>query len=128
MHEIEHRPCSKSDLTSKTDGDADFFETSPNSEEDVKKHFHRFKCLANPENDMYLWGNYETVSTSNLMIVFDKCDNKTSAVVCKSDVQIYEWIRGKYILSLRNSKRFVQSEFDEGRILSSATTQWLPLS
>ena len=51
----------------------------------VQKFAANLKCLSNPERDLKLWGNYGTTRASNLVIVFDRCDNATSKVVCKSE-------------------------------------------
>ena len=64
-----------------------------------------------------MWGNYDTVDTANLMAVFDKCDNSTSSIVCKSEEEFSKWIEGKYFFAYWNIKQFVQDEFLNNRIM-----------
>lgn len=62
------------------------------------------------------------------MIVFEKCDNKTSTVPCKSDDEINEWLFEKYILTLTNQKKFVQHKFEDERLLKTSETKWHALN
>lgn len=64
------------------------------------------QCISDTD-DLKLWGNYDTSNARNLMIVFEKCNNATSLSICKSDAEINEWMRYKYILTYVNQKKFV---------------------
>ena len=54
------------------------------------------------------------------MVAFDRCDNKTSTVTCKSEEQINQWLEAKYFLAIMNYKQFVQDKFYNERIMSKA--------
>ena len=54
-----------------------------------------------------MYGNYETETTANLMITFEKCDRTVPGNTCKSDKEIDEWLSFKYIITAENSKRFI---------------------
>ena len=60
------------------------------------------------------------------MIVFEKC-NRTERV-CKSETDIKKWMEFKYIITVENIKRFIQHDFDEGRIEKASILKWYPLS
>ena len=60
------------------------------------------------------------------MIVFEKCDPKKQK--CKSEHQITEWLKNKYILTLTNTKSFIQHEFNDKRIAKRASLKWWALS
>ena len=62
------------------------------------------------------------------MIAFDRCDNKTSTVTCKSEEQITDWLEAKYFLAIMNYKQFVQDKFYNERILSKAQSYWYPIN
>ena len=47
-----------------------------------------------------IFGNYDSDRTSNLMVVFEKCNNKTHT--CKNDTEIEAWMKSKYIVTLEN--------------------------
>ena len=51
------------------------------------------KCIAEPYK---IWGDYNSDITTNLMIVFEKCDPKLRE--CESDAVINEWMKFKYLL------------------------------
>ena len=85
------------------------------------------KCLDHPE-DLELWGNYASPNTANLVIAFDKCNNQTSNVTCKSEKEIREWMRFKYIILGFNNRRFIKDGFNDDRIQESMRAQWYPMS
>lgn len=54
-----------------------------------------------------MFGNYDTALAVNLMIVFEKCNNATSPVVCKSAEEIETWMEFKYISIAYNQKKII---------------------
>ena len=62
------------------------------------------------------------------MLVFEKCDNSTSLIPCKSEAEIKEWMTFKYILTIVNQAKFVQHKFDSERVDRAASTHWQALS
>lgn len=42
------------------------------------------RCIID-ENDVYMYGNYDTVAARNIMVVFEKCDPEKSKVPCKNE-------------------------------------------
>ena len=47
---------------------------------------------------MSIYGNYDSPSVNNLMIVFEKCNPEERK--CKSDKEISDWLVFKYIIIL----------------------------
>ena len=62
------------------------------------------------------------------MIVFEKCDNATSSVTCKSEEDIETWIQFKYMTIAINQKKIIQHKFEEDRIDKFSQLIWFPLS
>ena len=89
----------------------------------LKKYANKLKCL---EEDIEIYGNYDTSVFANLMIVFEKCDRTIRT--CKSEAAITEWLEYKYIFTVTNSKKFVQHEFDDKRVFAHSETKWFPIS
>lgn len=90
----------------------------------MKTYSPKFRCAVDP-SDLELWGNYDTDTTKNLLIVFDKCDNKTAAIPCKSEEEIAEWMNDKFILVAKNEKKFITYKIDnEERVESSVVLGW----
>ena len=54
---------------------------------------------------MILSGNEETLKSTQLQIVYEICVNSTdSPVICKSNEQIREFLKEKYIVTLTNQR------------------------
>ena len=127
--ELESHYCDPEELqnVAGSNEDANFYPLSKLSETFYDQYGGRFKCLDNPERDLNLHGNYDTISATNMMVVFDVCNNETSTVTCKSQKEINEFLTFKYFITLENSKLFVQDEFSQERILKKSKTHWFPL-
>ena len=57
----------------------------------------KFRCLK--ENDMQIWGSYDSEKAQQLAISFKMCEG---ADYCESEENIREWLRHKYIVLLYN--------------------------
>ena len=74
-------------------------------------------------------GDYNSVRTRTFMIQFEKCNPSTSAVSCKSETQIQDWLRDKYILTFKNQRRFDVEEFQKNhKIVEESRTNWIPIN
>ena len=51
-----------------------------------------------------MFGMYDTAVAANLMVVFDKCNNATSSIPCKSKAEIDKFLEFKYFIGLWNSE------------------------
>ena len=101
-----------------------FFPLNPVSEDDFKFYGPKLKCIKEP---FKLFGNFNSNSSSNLMVVFEKCD--PSKRTCKSEDAYVEWTKGKYILTLQNEVKFQSHVFDtKDRLISQSSTQWYSIS
>ena len=69
-------------------------------------------------------GNFDSSAAANVMVVLEKCDNKTSPITCKSDDEIDAFLAFKYILLLHNERKFIQYRFDTGSINKVASLKW----
>ena len=82
------------------------------------------KCITDDLTQIY--GNYDSYSAENLMVVFELCDpDKTT---CKSEQKIKEWIKSKYIVTLTNQRDFISHEFKEKRIAEQSSIKWFAMS
>lgn len=93
----------------------------------MQTYYGKMKCVDELQGTE-IFGSYNTEKASNLMIVFEKCNNNTATVQCKSSEEINEWLQFKYLLVLENEKRFVQDGFFENRIRRESSTKWYALS
>ena len=73
------------------------------------------KCITQPDQ-LALWGNFDSAVAQNLQLAFELCDNKTSAVPCKSKEEIVQWMRQKFIVVLFNENGFIKHKFQEEKM------------
>ena len=123
--EIPSHPCTADDFAENNSDNPLFFPNKPTSKADMDIHWRKLKCI-NRDQELLMYGRYESQAASNLMIVFEKCDENKRT--CKTPTQQAEFLEGKYILTLDNIKRFIQQEFDEARIEASSVVKWQPIS
>ena len=59
------------------DDELDFFKPSTSALSDIETYGPKMLCLQNQE-ELRMWGNYDSAHGRNLMIVFDQCNNTNS--------------------------------------------------
>ena len=63
------------------------------------------------------------------MLEFKKCEQTTdNPITCKSDQEIKDWLKQKYILTYSNGRRFALEEFGDEKIAPEARTTWIPFN
>ena len=60
----------------------------------------KFKCI--DEEDMKIWGDFNSAKAMQLQIKFQMC----VGTGCKSEQEIKKWLRDKYIVVIYNERRF----------------------
>lgn len=78
--ELKSRLCTLDELMG-TSQDSPFFEPSRSANREIRKYQKRFRCLVD-DDDLVIWGNFDTIDALNIMVVFEKCDPSTSLVPC----------------------------------------------
>ena len=108
LTELKTHYCTEDEINDieGTKTNSTFYPISKLSSIDVKAYIGRFKCLDEPEK-LVLRGNYDTQVASNLMVVFDKCNNVTTEGQCKSEEEIQAFMEYKYLMSIVNTRRFM---------------------
>ena len=71
------------------------------SYEYIKLYRKKFRCM--DEKDRVISGNFNTVNASQIRVSLLKCKGKE---YCKSDKEITEFIKGKYLVMYVNEIRF----------------------
>ena len=70
-------------------------------------------------------GSFHSKSARTLQFQLKRCVNSTdSEVVCKSDEEITEFMKGKYLLLMSNQIRFEPKVFGEESIITESTVAW----
>ena len=114
-------------LEYKMSGATKFFPTHQNSIRDLKYYRKKFWCFdfEKMEADGYnpsqieVQGDYNSDKARHLKIMFEKCDSETidesTYGPCKSDEEISDWLKRKFIVILENQTRFDNAQYtDEG--------------
>ena len=109
--EIETRPCERKDFLFGADDEnpeAVFYPTVRTLAE--LAWFQKAAiCIKNLDDDAYGFGNFQTVTASVIMIVWERCDPKKNAlsdvtkdIKCANDTDYREFTKGHYIISMDN--------------------------
>ena len=81
------RPCTEADFNSTDDSrnHSKFFKLREKDNWAIKYFGGNIKCLESPE-ELSIRGDHDSVGDQkNLQIIFKRCQNETSSVVCKSE-------------------------------------------
>ena len=87
LHELDSKPCDFAKDFNDVEGtntQSSFMPTSENSIDDLLRYGRRLKCFSNSK-DLRVWGNYNSLTSLNIVAAFDMCDPASSQVTCKSD-------------------------------------------
>ena len=115
--ELESRQCSERDFARDADSVEGLYPLRAKMT-NLKTYSKAMKCLVEPYE---LWGDYNSDVTQNLMIVFEKCANSPpesedteseTKVTCKPDLEIENWMKGKFLLVQQNEKKYSHHEDD----------------
>jgi hypothetical protein len=58
--------------------------------------------------------------------MFERCDSKKRKT-CKSESEVKEWMKDKYLILAYNKQQFLQDKFGDERFEKTSTIDWLPL-
>ena len=99
--------CSREELGLTENKDAaKFMPTIESQRTFVDTYQKKFICLN--EEDLFLYGDYDSANASQFEIQLIKCTNRDD---CKSEEEIREYFRQKFILLMYNQIRFDTDEF-----------------
>ena len=136
FQELETKQCTRAELgLPKEDWDTEsdyskpplFFEPHPNAVSDFEFYFKKFKCIQ--KEKLRIQGDYNSARTRSLVLEFDKCqETPENPIKCKSDDEILQWLRRKFILIYSNGRRFQMEEFGVHKIIEEARTTWVPIN
>ena len=71
-------------------------------------------------------GEYNSDSIRHLQIHFIKC-NSSIRDDCKSDEEITEWLKRKFIFVITNNERFVPTVYTDERVMRESVLIWHPI-
>ena len=78
---------------------------------------------------MRIAGDYQSDKAELLNLRLNKCDSSTdTGVVCKSDEEILEFFRMKYLFVIKNEKLFDANKYGLESIVEQCTITWLSIN
>ena len=101
-----------------------FYPINQKNERDFEIYGQKMLCPIKPID---LFGNFDSDASQNLMVAFVTCE-PSETQTCKTQDEIEQWLKFKYIVVLENEKRFITHKFDEERIEQSSNLKWFPIS
>ena len=104
-----------------------FYETF-STIQDMEMYSTSLRCIKNLDKDSVIWGNFNTGNATAVLVMFEKCDSEKNQIVCKSEEEINQWLKGRYIIVLENQKKFQSYKFGNERFKESAEVKWYPLN
>ena len=61
-----------------------------------------------------------------VFVSFDKCDRKQRKT-CKSDEEVREWMKDKYLIIAYNKQMFNSRKFGDEKFSKYSTLEWFPM-
>ena len=88
--ELKHRPCTDDDFFKREEGDTNesiygFYKLSEGTEA-VLKDGYNLKCI---DEDLSIYGDFNTYTASNLMVTFERCNPKERTCKSKEEIDAY---------------------------------------
>ena len=104
---METRPCEREDFNLGNDDDSSgssLFYPTIRSKAEVSKFWSEFQCISNV-TEVKVNGNYDTSIANQLMIAFEKCDDKNEKnITCAEEHEVDYWMQHRYIITVENQK------------------------
>ena len=83
------------------------------------------KLLCFKREDLWLHGDYNSQTARMINVQLRKCRDRPD---CKSDEEILEYFRGRYIMILHNQIRFDARKYGEDSIVAESRFKWLRIN
>ena len=112
FNQLDTHLCSEEELgLSEDKSQATFMPIDENSETYIRTYRKKMLCLN--KEDLGFYGSWDSKNTRMMNIQLRKCTNRLD---CKSDRQIKEFFRDKFILLLHNQIFFDDTDFNESSV------------
>ena len=123
---IKTHACTPEDLNSLEEPSETsvFYPLKQQRRSEVRNYMKQFKCLDSPE-ELSIHGNYNSADASLFMLAITKC---TGRLDCKSDEEITEFLKGKFVGLYYNRKNFDARGFRDDAFVSQSDLLWVPIS
>ena len=125
--EFETRPCNEEELGlgshGYTDPKSKFYQMTADHDVWFLSFYKKLQCTDVP---LDVSGNFNSNSIRHLQIHLVKCDSSIRGD-CKSDEEITEWLRRKFIIVMTNNERFDSTVYTDDRVVRESLFYWHPV-
>ena len=98
-----------------------FFPSFEQQRKDIAKYGPKLNCL---NQDIDIYGNYNSQRGSTLFLAVEKCDPSKRST-CKNDDEISKWLSNKFVFILINEIVFHPDEYEyPGKIEKRSSLKW----
>ena len=80
------------------------------------------KCV--DQEALSIWGDYNSAKAQEFVFKFKMCKGEG----CESPEKIREWLMGKYIMLVYNSRSFAAEGFGEDTVISNSLLKYIAIS
>ena len=127
MEKIQTRPCTQKELGLGPEGFDDPFSRFYPIFDDYRDWFEfywqKLSCI---DDKVTVHGDYNSHTVSHFQIHLVKCD-PDQRTTCKSEEEITEWLKRKFIIVVNNQRRFNQHEYGVNKVTSESLFTWFPI-
>ena len=124
FRELKTRNCTQEEISLGNDRvGTKFYEIDSSQRPDLELYGRQLQCF---EDDLEIFGTYNSVKAQSLMIQFIACDSEKRA--CKSESEIKAFMKRKFIITVENSSRFNQDEYNDSKITKESKLVWHPMN
>ena len=81
------------------------------------------KCI---DRELIIYGDYNSRDGNIVSIVFEKCDSAVRNT-CRSDQEIYDFLKRKFLVTVENSNIFRMSTYNETKVTFESQFRWYPV-
>lgn len=118
-HELETHRCSDEEL-GLTGSHSEFKPIRESNRAYVSLYRRKFVCVN--RHDLEIYGDFDSKKAQQLRILLNRCIGHD---YCKSVDEINAYLKGKYVLLLKNEIRFDSTRYSEESIISESRLDWL---
>ena len=124
---IEKRLCTAEELGMGPQGysspEAKFYPMNENHRHYVTRDMQKLYCV---DEILELHGDYNSGFVTHFGIHLEKC-NPSVRSDCKSDEEITQWLKRKFIITIRNNERFSPQDYSEDKVVQESVFTWHPV-
>ena len=120
---LQTHNCTLKELNLENDeSDASFYPINEHNVDTLEAYWRKMLCIN--QQDARIYGDFNSANARQLNVQLKRCQGPG----CKTEEQITEFFKKKYILLLVNEARFVTDRYGEERVAKESRLVWLRIN